>query len=157
MEDNILKIQYLNNYRWKEMKYSMPGDACFDARAAIYQPLEIKAISKFKIGMVHRYTIPLGFKVEIPDGYELQIRMRSGLARDYGLIMSNGIGTIDRGYRGEVKALITSLGNRNFIINPGDRIVQCKIAIVPKFKLVTVNELSSTERNEGGFGSTGHK
>ena len=160
MKEKILKIQYLNNYdlkEWGPMKYSKPGDACFDARAAISKKLKIKAISKFRIGKVYRYVIPLGFKVEIPNGYELQVRMRSGLARKYGFIMSNGMGTIDAGYRGEVMALITNLGDNNVIIEPGMRIVQCKIAEVPNFKLVSVAYLSETERGDGEIGSTGHK
>ena len=160
MKEKILKIQYLNNYNleeWGLMKYSMPGDACFDARAAINEKMTIKAISKFRIGKVYRYVIPLGFKVEIPNGYELQIRMRSGLAIKYGFIMSNGIGTIDSGYRNQVMALITNLGHDNVIIEPGMRIVQCKISKVPNFKLVQVDHLSETERGTGGFGSTGYK
>ena len=158
MEKKVLKIKYLDNYdleKWEPMYYSKPGDACFDARAAIEKEMKIKGPSKFRIGVNYRYTIPLGFKVEIPYGYELQIRMRSGLAKKYGFIMSNGIGTIDAGYRGEVMALITNLGRNDVIIYPGDRIVQCKIAEVPQFKLITVDKLSDTERDEDGFGSTG--
>jgi dUTP pyrophosphatase len=156
MENNVLKIQYLQDYnlkKWGPMKYSKPGDACFDARAAIKKSLKIKKHSMF--GKIHRYTIPLGFKVEIPFGYELQIRMRSGLAKNFGFIMSNGMGTIDAGYRGEVMALLTNLGERNVIFHPGQRIVQCKIAKVPSFKLVSVGFLSETDRGENGFGSTG--
>ena len=153
MSKKILKIKYLDNYRWKPMEYSKPGDACFDAKAAIDQPLTLEHPTYTT--RIFRYTIPLGFKVEIPKGYELQIRMRSGLARDYGLIMSNGMGTIDAGYRGQVMALITNLGYNDVVIKPGDRIVQCKIAEVPQFELVTVDELSETERGEGGFGHTG--
>lgn len=153
-----IKIKYLDNYKWVPMKYSKFGDACFDARAAINTKLVLKGprLSFLSSNVkIFRYEIPLGFKVEIPEGYEMQIRMRSGLTKGHGLIMSNGVGTIDCGYRGEVRALVSNLGNHNFIVKPGDRIVQCKIAIVPKFKLVTTNELSVTDRGEGGFGSTG--
>lgn len=153
--DNILKIKYLENYdlkKWGEMKYALPGDACFDARAAIEETILIKHI---KFNKIDKAIIPLGFKVEIPLGYEIQIRIRSGMAKKYGITMTNGVGTIDYGYRGEVMALISNLGNINAIIQPGTRICQCKIAEVPKFKLVTVPYLSNTIRGEGGFGSTG--
>lgn len=155
MREKVLKIKYLDNYNfklWGEMEYAMPGDACFDARAAVKHALVIKHI---KFNKVDRTIIPLGFKVEIPFGYEMQIRIRSGIARRYGVTMTNGIGTIDSGYRGEVMALISNLGSVNAVIAPGERICQCKIAEVPRFKLVSVTSLSTTKRNEGGFGSTG--
>jgi dUTP pyrophosphatase len=155
IKENILKIKYLDHYNLKlcgEMKYEMPGDACFYAKAAIYRNIVIKNI---KFNKVDRTIIPLGFKVEIPFGYEMQVRIRSGISKKYGITMSNGIGTIDSGYRGEVAALISNLGTKNVIIKPGMRICQCKIAEVPKFKLVSVSHLSETKRGKGGFGHTG--
>ena len=87
----------------------------------------------------------------------LQIRMRSGLAYYNGLTMTNGIGTIDSGYRGEICVLISNLSNNRYIINPGDRICQCKVAYAPKIELIMQQELSQTERSNTGFGSSGIK
>ena len=99
--------------------------------------------------------VPTGFSMAIPEGYEGQIRPRSGLALKHGITVLNAPGTIDSDYRGEVKIILINLGKENFIINKGDRIAQLVIGEVkrPAFQLVA--ELDETERNEGGFGHTG--
>ena len=99
--------------------------------------------------------IPLGFKVEIPDGYELQIRARSGNARRHGIGEANGVGTIDSDYRGEVGVILINYSSDGFEINPGDRIAQAVIAPVIRAKWIESDVLSETVRGEGGFGSTG--
>lgn len=98
-------------------------------------------------------VIPLGFAVEIPEGYEMQIRPRSGLARKNGITVITG--TIDSDYRGEVGAIVLNTENKSFEINPGDRIAQAVIAPVIKANWIVSDKLSETKRGEGGFGSTG--
>jgi dUTP pyrophosphatase len=96
-----------------------------------------------------------GLAVEIPLGWELQCRPRSGLAGNYGLTVLNSPGTIDSDYRGELKVILINHGPSSFAIKPGDRIAQLVLAQVPQASIEEVYELSSTERGEGGFGSTG--
>lgn len=100
-------------------------------------------------------TIPLGFAVEVPEGYEMQIRARSGNARKHGIGVVNGVGTIDSDYRGEVCTILINHSFEIFEINPGDRIAQAVIAPVIKAEWEEVEELSETVRGAGGFGSTG--
>lgn len=102
-----------------------------------------------------RFAIPTGLSFEIPFGYEIQIRPRSGLALNYGVTCLNAPGTIDADYRGEVKVVLINLGDEDFEIKNGDRIAQMVIAPVTYCKFEIVNELSCTERGIGGFGSTG--
>ena len=102
-----------------------------------------------------RAMIPLGFSMEIPAGMEAQIRARSGLAIKHGVTLINGIGTIDADYRGEVGVLLVNLGSEPFEIKNGDRIAQMVFARFEAPKIEVASELSSTERGEGGFGSTG--
>jgi dUTP pyrophosphatase len=98
---------------------------------------------------------PTGFAVEVPQGYELQVRSRSGLAKQ-GLFVTNSPGTIDSDYRGEICVLLSNLDpNRSYTVNRGDRIAQLVLCEVPRLSIQEVEELSSTERGEGGFGSTG--
>ena len=102
-----------------------------------------------------RLLIPTGLFFEIPKGYEIQIRSRSGLASKYGVIVLNSPGTIDSDYRGEVKVLLYNSGDEPFKIMNGDRIAQAVIAKVEQAKFLQVETLDTTERGEGGFGSTG--
>jgi dUTP pyrophosphatase len=95
-----------------------------------------------------------GFAVQIPEGYELQIRCRSGYAAS-GILLSNGVGTIDCDYRGEVGIILTNTSPNTFKISTGDRIAQCLLVPVEKFEFMPVSELDTTERGEGGYGSTG--
>ena len=99
--------------------------------------------------------IPCGFAMQIPSGYEAQVRPRSGLASKHGVTLINCVGTIDSDYRGEVKIPLINLGSATFTINRGDRIAQLLIAPVPQVNVVEVSVLDDTQRGEGGFGHTG--
>lgn len=140
-----IKIKRVENGKIPEYKTSgSAGADCF-ARIDFKQIIKPKSIS----------TIPLGFMVEIPEGYEMQIRSRSGLARKNGVQIFNSPGTIDSDYRGEVGAIIYNSTDSDFIVNPGDRIAQMVIAPVIKADFQEVEDLSETERGSGGYGSTG--
>ena len=102
-----------------------------------------------------RRAVPTGLTIEIPAGYEGQVRPRSGRALNEGLTMINSPGTIDADYRGEVKVLIVNLGDRTIEIHPGDRIAQLIIAPIVRAQIEEVGELSGSERGSGGFGHTG--
>jgi len=139
--------------KWKKLnsqaqipKEASSGAACFDLVACLDEAMLLK---KNEVNIV-----PTGLSCEIPDGFEMQIRARSGLAFKHGIMLVNGVGTIDSDYRGELKILLTSFKG-DFTIQPGDRIAQALISPVPQVKHVLVEDLSSTERAQGGFGSTG--
>lgn len=100
--------------------------------------------------------VPTGFAIAVPEGYEAQLRARSGLACKFGVTLPNAIGTIDADYRGEVKVALINLGEKAFIVEPGMRICQMIIKEVPKCVWQEVDELSETVRGAGGFGHTGH-
>jgi dUTP diphosphatase len=102
-----------------------------------------------------RVLVPTGLVFELPQGYEAQIRPRSGLALKHGVTVLNSPGTIDADYRGEVKVLLVNLGNERFLIQRGDRIAQAVIAPVTHVEITAAEALSDTERGSGGFGSTG--
>lgn len=127
--------------------YETEGAAGADCHARIDEKIVLKA--------GEQVTVPLGFAVEIPEGYEMQIRARSGNARKHGIGVVNGVGTIDSDYRGEVCTILINHSENDFEINPGDRIAQAVIAPVIQAKWAEVDELSETARGEGGFGSTG--
>jgi len=140
--------------KWKKLKTSAripaqqsAGAACFDLTATLDAPLTLKK------GQV--VAVPTALSVEIPEGYEMQVRARSGLAFKHGLTLVNGIGTIDSDYRGELKVLVTLLQDETLVVNDGDRIAQALIAPVLRVQHVEVQDLTSTERGAGGFGSTG--
>lgn len=127
--------------------YATPGSAGLDLCARI--PFEI---------YLHpgvRMTIPTGIAVELPDGFEAQIRPRSGLAHKYGVTVLNSPGTIDSDYRGEVGVIMINQGDEAFKITPNDRIAQMVIASFVRVELVQAGTLNDTERGDGGFGSTG--
>ena len=104
-----------------------------------------------------RALIPTGLFVAIPKGYEAQVRPRSGLAINNGIIVLNTPGTIDADYRGELKVILANFSDTSFAVNPGDRIAQMVIAKTEQAEWVEVEELDSTERGDGGFGHTGTK
>lgn len=123
------------------------GAAGLDLASAADGPLTLK------VG--ERIGVPTGLALEIPEGFEGQVRPRSGLALRAGVTILNAPGTIDSDYRGEVTVLLVNLGQETFIINPGDRIAQLVIAPVIRCEVEEVGELSSTVRGSGGFGHTG--
>jgi len=111
--------------------------------------------SSIELASGERAIIPTGFIIEVPCGFEAQIRPRSGLAMKYGLTMLNSPGTIDPDYRGEVKVILCNLGKESITIENGDRIAQMVICPVAEPELIEVDELTETARGESGFGSTG--
>ncbi len=126
--------------------YMTEGSAGMDVRANIKEPITL--------GSLERVLVPTGIKMEIPMGYEVQVRPRSGLALKHGISMANTPGTIDSDYRGEIGVIMINLSKENFVINPGERIAQLVLGKVYQMDLVE-GELSVTERGEGGFGHTG--
>ena len=127
--------------------YATPQSAGMDLLAAIAEPITLKPSE--------RKLVPTGLTIALPDGYEAQIRPRSGLAFKNGITVANAPGTIDADYRGEVGVLLVNLGTEPFIIERGMRIAQMVIAAYTRATFSEVLELPSTERGAGGFGSTG--
>lgn len=128
-------------------EYETDGSAGMDIRAYINEPVTL-ASGK-------RALIPTGLFMEIPSGFEVQIRARSGLAVKYGIGLTNGIGTIDSDYRGEIKVSLINWGEEDFVVNNGDRIAQMVVCRYEKAELEKVSELTETARGSGGFGHTG--
>ena len=127
--------------------YATPGSAGCDLRAAIEAPLLILPGG--------RARVPTGLAVAIPEGYEGQVRIRSGLAHDKGLLVVNAPGTIDSDYRGEIRVIVANLGSEAVTLERGERIAQLVFAPVARAKFERVADLPKTHRGEGGFGSTG--
>ena len=128
-------------------KYETSGSAGMDVRANISEPIVL--------GSLDRVLIPLGLRLEIPEGYEVQVRPRSGLALKHGIGMVNSIGTIDSDYRGEIGAIIVNLSKEAYTIQPQERIGQIVLNKVSQIEWEVVEKLSESERGSGGFGSTG--
>ncbi len=117
--------------------------------------MDICAAESLNLRAGKRHAVATGFAFAIPDGYEVQVRPRSGLALKHGITCLNTPGTIDSDYRGEVKVILANLGEDDFMINKGDRIAQIVVAPVTQGHLVEVDDLDETVRGSGGFGSTG--
>ena len=140
-----VKIKLENGCKNFCPKKAHPDDAGYDLYShidAVLEPLS---------GM----ALPVGFAMELPRGYEAQIRPRSGLAAKHHITVTNAPGTVDANYRGEVKAILYNLGKEPFIIQRGDRIAQMVICKLPEINLVEATKLSETDRNTNGFGSSG--
>ena len=127
--------------------YATPGDAGMDVRANITEPVTL--------GSLERKLIPTGIKMAIPDGYEVQVRPRSGLALKHGISIVNTPGTIDSQYRGEIGVIVINLSQYAYTIQPQERIAQLVLNEIGKMSLQKVTSLDKTERGEGGFGHTG--
>ena len=134
-------------------EYAKTNDACFDCRADLHSIGIL--IGKLFIQPGERILIPLGFKAELPIGYKATLHMRSGLAIKQGLMMVNGRGTIDNGYRGVWGAIVYNSGKETITINHGDRICQGEIERYEQCSFQLVDELSKTDRGEGGYGHSG--
>jgi len=128
--------------------YSTSGSAGMDIRAAIKKPVNLKPLE------VEMITTNLS--VEIPEGFDIQVRPRSGLAAKHGIGILNSPGTIDSDYRGEVKIILINFSKEEFMIQPGDRIAQLILSKIYKAKLEETEELNHSKRGEGGFGHTGN-
>jgi dUTP pyrophosphatase len=127
--------------------YATKGSAGMDIYAAIEKPITLPH------GAIE--MVPTNISVEIPEGYEIQVRPRSGLAAKHGIGILNSPGTIDSDYRGEIKIIIINLGKEDFVIQPAERIAQLVVSKVYKAKFIETKELNNTSRGEGGFGHTG--
>lgn len=127
--------------------YQTEGAAGMDLCAFLKEPVTLKSLE--------RKLIPTGLKMELPHGYEAQVRPRSGMSIKHGITLVNCIGTIDEDYRGELCVPVINLSNEEFTINNGDRIAQMVISAVTKADIQVVTELTETVRGEGGFGHTG--
>lgn len=149
MQSIDIKIKCLENYCSKELpRYATAGSAGIDLIAAIENAIVLEPSN--------RMLIPNGIKIHIPEGYEAQVRSRSGLALNSGITVLNSPGTIDSDYRGEIATILLNTGVAEFVVEPGSRISQMVISPVVKANLVQVDELSeTTERGGDGFGSTG--
>ncbi len=121
--------------------------AGMDVRADLAQSMELPPLG--------RAMVPTGLYVEIPAGYEMQVRPRSGLAARHGVTVLNSPGTIDADYRGEIRVILVNLSDRAFVIEPGERIAQFVVAPVARASWENADTLGNTARGEGGFGSTG--
>ena len=145
-EEVVLKIQRLEHNK-NVPQYQTLGAAGMDLCAAISESIELKPLE--------RKLIPTGLKIELPHGYEAQIRPRSGLSIKHGITLINCVGTIDEDYRGEVCVPVVNLSNEAYTIQPEERIAQMVIARVEQAEIEVTTELTQTDRGEGGFGSTG--
>lgn len=130
-------------------QYATAGSAGMDIRANLSSPVNLLPME--------RSLIPTGLFIELPEGYEAQIRPRSGMAIKQGITCLNSPGTVDADYRGELKIILINLSNTVQVINHGERIAQMVIAKTEKAALVLVEQLSNSQRGEGGFGHTGSK
>lgn len=129
-------------------EYQTTGSAAADISACIDAAITLAP--------GERQIIPTGFSMMLPEGFEAQIRARSGLSAKHGIAMANGIGTIDADYRGEVGVILINLGQEPFTVEPGMRIAQMAVVRCDQAVWHEVDELESTARGEGGYGSTGH-
>lgn len=144
-----MEVKVINKSNNPLPKYSTAQSAGMDLRAFITESIIL--------GALDRALIPTGLYIEIPEGYEAQVRPRSGLAIKYGVTVLNSPGTIDADYRGEICVELINLSNKPYTIESGERIAQLVFNKCEQTELVEVEELSETERGNGGFGHTGNK
>lgn len=144
-----IKVEVINDSNYVLPDYSTPLSAGLDLRANITESKTIDTLE--------RCLIPTGLKVALPEGYEAQIRPRSGLALKHGITVLNSPGTVDADYRGEIGVILVNLSDKPFTINPGERIAQMVVARHEQAQFIDVDSLSESERGEGGFGHTGVK
>ncbi len=144
-----MKIKIINKSKHELPGYATTAAAGMDLRADLNAPIVLKSLE--------RALVATGLFLEIPEGYEAQIRPRSGLAFKNGVTVLNSPGTIDADYRGEIKIILVNLSNQEFIINDGERVAQMVIAKHEQAEWVETIQLIETNRGTGGFGSTGTK
>lgn len=142
-----MKVKVVNKSNHRLPEYETSGAAGMDLKADISEPIVLKH------GDVQ--VIPTGLYMAIPEGYEIQVRSRSGLAAKHKVFCLNSPGTIDADWRGNTGVILANFGENNFIVNPGDRIAQAVLNKVEHIEWDEVSSLDSTNRGEGGFGSTG--
>ena len=144
-----MKVKIVNHSKHALPEYQTPLSAGLDIRANLDESVTLRPLE--------RAMIPTGLFVELPEGCEMQIRPRSGLAAKHGITVLNSPGTIDADYRGEIKVILVNLSNESFTIESGERIAQMIVARCEQIEWLPVEELGATERGAGGFGSTGTK
>lgn len=147
MDTIVLKIKKLDNNK-SLPEYATAGAAGMDLTAGIDEPMTFKPFE--------RKLVPTGIIIELPHGYEAQVRPRSGMSIKHGITLVNCVGTIDEDYRGELKVPVINLSQEEYTINPGDRIAQMIVAPVVKAQIDVVETVGATNRASGGFGSTGY-
>lgn len=144
-----MQCKIVNKSKHALPEYATPYSAGMDLRANLEQSITLKPLE--------RAMIPTGLFIELPEGYEAQVRPRSGLAAKFGITVLNSPGTIDADYRGEIKVILVNLSNEEFVIEDGERIAQMVIAKHEQVQWNLVNDLSDSERGTGGFGHSGRK
>ena len=144
-----MQIKIINKSQHELPNYETIASAGMDLRANLSEPITLKSLE--------RTIVKTGLFIELPIGYEAQVRPRSGLAAKKGITVLNSPGTVDADYRGEIGVILVNLSNENFVVENGERIAQLIIAKHERAEWISVEELSETSRGEGGFGSTGVK
>lgn len=142
-----MKVKIVNHSPYPLPAYATELSAGMDLRAALQEPLVLRTLE--------RAMVPTGLHIELPAGFEAQIRPRSGLAAKHGISIVNAPGTIDADYRGEIKVVLVNLSNEPFTVNPGERIAQMVVARHETVQWEPVEALEESGRGSGGFGSTG--
>ncbi|MBP3750352.1 MAG: dUTP diphosphatase [Prevotella sp.] len=145
----MIQVKVINKGKQPLPKYATPQSAGMDLRANIEEAFTLKPLE--------RKLVPTGLFISLPEGYEAQVRPRSGLALKHGITVLNTPGTVDADYRGEVGVVLVNLSNEPFTVEPGERIAQMVIAKHEQADFVVVEELDETERGAGGYGHTGVK
>jgi dUTP pyrophosphatase len=145
----MVQIKVVNKGHQQLPVYATPQSAGMDLRANIDGPVTLHPLE--------RRLVPTGLHIALPAGFEAQIRPRSGLALKHGITVLNSPGTVDADYRGEIMVLLINFSQEDFVINDGERIAQMVIARHEQAELISVDELDTTERGEGGYGHTGVK
>lgn len=144
-----ITVKVINSSANELPQYATELSAGMDVRANLTEPIVLQPMQ--------RVLVPTGLRVELPAGYEMQLRPRSGLALRHGITLLNTPGTIDADYRGEIGVIMVNLSSEPFTINPGERICQAVVAPYTRVAWQPATELSDTDRGEGGFGHTGKK
>ena len=142
-----MKVKIINGSAWPCPTYATENSAGVDLKANIEAPLTLSPLQ--------RVMVPTGLRIALPEGTEAQVRPRSGLAAKHGITVLNSPGTIDADYRGEICVILVNLSDKEFVINPGERIAQMVVARYERVEWEETEALDETARGEGGFGSTG--
>lgn len=142
-------VKIINSGRNPLPEYATPASAGMDVRADLSEPMTLAPGA--------RALVPTGLRVELPEGYEMQIRPRSGLALKHGITLANTPGTIDADYRGEIGIILINLSDKEFVVNPGERICQMVVTRYSHVEWSETSRLADSERGDGGFGHTGRQ
>ncbi len=145
----MLQLPVINESPYELPTYATVSSAGLDLKAVLAEAVTLAPLERKILGT--------GLKIALPEGYEAQVRPRSGLAAKHGITVLNAPGTIDADYRGEIGVILVNLSNEPFTVEPGERIAQLVIAQYTQIQWTLVNNLEETERGAGGFGSTGKK